>query len=102
MNSIGLFFFFKQKTAYEVRSSDWSSDVCSSDLWLSGRRERRWTKCWVFSPMRPALPGSFCIWRTDARPSSEEEGASISEPLLPQAYNEIGRASCGERVCQSV
>src|SRR3546814_14879977 len=27
-------FFFKQKTAYEMRSSDWSSDVCSSDLLL--------------------------------------------------------------------
>src|SRR3546814_4753574 len=40
-----LFFFFKQKTAYEMRISDWSSDVCSSDLAillvivrLSGRR----------------------------------------------------------------
>src|SRR3546814_19220805 len=39
------FFFFKQKTAYEMRISDWSSDVCSSDLatgvfeacWLLGR-----------------------------------------------------------------
>src|SRR3546814_12526571 len=29
-------FFFKQKTAYEMRISDWSSDVCSSDLWRSG------------------------------------------------------------------
>src|SRR3546814_18647111 len=29
-----LFFFFKQKTAYEMRISDWSSDVCSSDLGL--------------------------------------------------------------------
>src|SRR3546814_4158115 len=28
------FFFFKQKTAYEMRISDWSSDVCSSDLHL--------------------------------------------------------------------
>src|SRR3546814_8416648 len=28
------FFFFKQKTAYEMRISDWSSDVCSSDLTL--------------------------------------------------------------------
>jgi hypothetical protein len=27
-----LFFFFKQKTAYEIVSGDWSSDVCSSDL----------------------------------------------------------------------
>src|SRR3546814_8397231 len=29
-----LFFFFKQKTAYEMRIRDWSSDVCSSDLLL--------------------------------------------------------------------
>src|SRR3546814_10799890 len=29
---IVVFFFFKQKTAYEMRISDWSSDVCSSDL----------------------------------------------------------------------
>src|SRR3546814_4893123 len=36
-----MFFFFKQKTAYEMRISDWSSDVCSSDLEerQSGRRE---------------------------------------------------------------
>src|SRR3546814_10099883 len=32
-------FFFKQKTAYEMRISDWSSDVCSSDLQVG---ERRW------------------------------------------------------------
>src|SRR3546814_7160771 len=31
----GSFFFCKQKTAYDVRISDWSSDVCSSDLFLS-------------------------------------------------------------------
>src|SRR3546814_4486011 len=29
---LGFLFFFKQKTAYEMRISDWSSDVCSSDL----------------------------------------------------------------------
>src|SRR3546814_1877991 len=38
--SFVLFFFFKQKTAYEMRISDWSSDVCSSDLW--SRRDGRW------------------------------------------------------------
>ena len=27
-----VFFFFKQKTAYEIKECDWSSDVCSSDL----------------------------------------------------------------------
>src|SRR3546814_5441651 len=47
---VGVFFFFKQKTAYEMRISDWSSDVCSSDLFAGkllvgvlfaqGRREQ--------------------------------------------------------------
>src|SRR3546814_16344538 len=32
MMCVFFFFFFKQKTAYEMRISDWSSDVCSSDL----------------------------------------------------------------------
>src|SRR3546814_4277439 len=32
LNFFIIFFFFKQKTAYEMRISDWSSDVCSSDL----------------------------------------------------------------------
>src|SRR3546814_3061776 len=34
-----MFFFFKQKTAYEMRISDWSSDVCSSDLCGNSWRE---------------------------------------------------------------
>src|SRR3546814_1292431 len=33
-----LIFFYKQKTAYEMRISDWSSDVCSSDLARADRR----------------------------------------------------------------
>src|SRR3546814_2332010 len=41
-----MFFFFKQKTAYEMRISDWSSDVCSSDLvrwrWIL-QEARNWT-----------------------------------------------------------
>src|SRR3546814_15018918 len=36
MCSICIFFFFKQKTAYEMRISDWSSDVCSSDISTCG------------------------------------------------------------------
>src|SRR3546814_6821032 len=36
-----VFFFFKQKTAYEMRISDWSSDVCSSDL--GGARHQEWS-----------------------------------------------------------
>src|SRR6058998_2565246 len=44
------FFFFKQKTAYEMVMSDWSSDVCSSDLSRRASRptrRRAWRKpCW--------------------------------------------------------
>src|SRR3546814_2354443 len=36
------FFFFKQKTAYEMRISDWSSDVCSSDLLAADHIDRGW------------------------------------------------------------
>src|SRR3546814_2969315 len=38
--ALSYFCFFKQKTAYEMRISDWSSDVCSSDL-VGGRRAFR-------------------------------------------------------------
>src|SRR3546814_10731226 len=41
-----LFFFFKQKTAYEVRISDWSSDVCSSDLILLQLRGTKVMNVW--------------------------------------------------------
>src|SRR3546814_13061944 len=44
-------FFFKQKTAYEMRISDWSSDVCSSDL--SFRRRRRPARRGLWRARRP-------------------------------------------------
>src|SRR3546814_9960567 len=40
-----LFFFFEQKTAYEMRISDWSSDVCSSDLGLYQVTQRDGARC---------------------------------------------------------
>src|SRR3546814_21039369 len=43
------FFFFKQKTAYEMRISDWSSDVCSSDLLATAQIDWR--------EIRPNLTG---------------------------------------------
>src|SRR3546814_5641728 len=41
---IDFYFFFKQKTAYEMRISDWSSDVCSSDLALVTEQHHRLAK----------------------------------------------------------
>src|SRR3546814_2956910 len=40
MMFVSFFFFFKQKTSYEMRISDWSSDVCSSDLRVDAGRWR--------------------------------------------------------------
>src|SRR3546814_12577139 len=49
-----LFFFVKQNTAYEMRISDWSSDVCSSDLPASCQGAR--------VEGRPRLPARACRW----------------------------------------
>src|SRR3546814_1167229 len=49
MRSSCVFFFFKQKTAYEMRISDWSSDVCSSDL--RGAGGHAGLRCWVCGPI---------------------------------------------------
>src|SRR3546814_1853426 len=100
---IVFFFFFKQKTAYEMRISDWSSDVCSSDL-------------------RPRLPlagephlgagldpggelevDRLAVGQRDAlhrlrRRVEEGNGEAIGDVGALQ----IGRASCRERVCQYV
>src|SRR3546814_967461 len=48
------FFFFKQKTAYEMRISDWSSDVCSSDLALTRKQDAIVSACRVFTAEQKA------------------------------------------------
>src|SRR3546814_6601026 len=55
-----MFFFFKQKTAYELRISDWSSDVCSSDLSLVFTRVSRENMC-VALPIGHPYSSQECI-----------------------------------------
>src|SRR3546814_2298079 len=50
------FCFFKQKTAYEMRISDWSSDVCSSDLWFHGAPIAQRNRSSVASPRKVKKP----------------------------------------------
>src|SRR3546814_2140644 len=60
MIDVSFCFFFKQKTAYDMRISDWSSDVCSSDLQVRGARigePVRKTRADV--PERPPLRSPF-------------------------------------------
>src|SRR3546814_8562220 len=67
------FFFFKQKTAYEMRISDWSSDVCSSDLAL----HRRQRLCGIERSPHLVLP---CV--DEARPGDDPavRGFAGSDP----------------------
>src|SRR5213079_242888 len=51
------FFFFKQKTAYEITTGDWSSDVCSSDLRRSRLRQRDLRHAQARAGERRQLPG---------------------------------------------
>src|ERR1044071_5124873 len=48
------FFFFKQKTAYEISTSDWSSDVCSSDLSTTSPSSLSASLCAAVAPTFPA------------------------------------------------
>src|SRR3546814_8639306 len=93
------FFFFKQKTAYEMRISDWSSDVCSSDLHRLERAiDNVIDNAISFSPDA----GLVCIAATrlgdEVHVRVDDDGPGID----PAHRDEIGRASCRERVCQYV
>src|SRR3546814_2563751 len=118
------FFFFKQKTAYEMRISDWSSDVCSSDL-SSGK--------YLFAARVIPYRGSWLDFEFDAKDIvnvriDRKRKLPVTsllyalgmnyEEILNHFYNrvswardpngwrvpfeQIGRASCRERVCTSV
>src|SRR3546814_12502574 len=80
---VSTFFFFKQKTAYDMRISDWSSDVCSSDL----------------EYVDDLLPVTRLLHVRDRAAATVGE-AGFGDFLV--GNGEIGRASCRERVCQYV
>src|SRR3546814_1530183 len=85
-DDMSFFFFFKQKTAYEMRISDWSSDVCSSDLHDARTQAVRARRKF---PARGALPP----------PHPRRAGRRPADLRFPA---QIGRAPCRESVCQYV
>src|SRR3546814_4286267 len=99
-------FFFKQKTAYEMRISDWSSDVCSSDLGTGtsgagiGLLPRGLP---VEIEARPVTticgPGIFL--RLAQRSLSRGKAWTVRERLI-DTLAELGSASWRERLCQYV
>src|SRR3546814_8998171 len=100
-----MFFFFKQKTAYEMRISDWSSDVCSSDLAGLGvahgdhdlAYSRNLDAVGLSVESNSAINGSGIAVTVGAW----ADGLLFRNLSLGLEY-QIGRASCRERVCQYV
>src|SRR3546814_3580177 len=96
LSNANFFFFFTQKTSYDMRISDWSSDVCSSDL-LMWQPPVAW-----FADPHLSLPTPITI-TDDGRIYGHaaqwgschigQEGVCVQPP-----HEEIGRASCRERV----
>src|SRR3546814_8719003 len=85
-------FFFKQKTAYEMRNSDWSSDVCSSDL--PDGRPRGW------DVRRPRGGGCALPPRADGGGNRHRPVAPRLPGLAPDLHGPVlldGRSGAGPR-----
>src|SRR3546814_9113190 len=102
---LGVFFVFKQKTAYEMRISDWSSDVCSSDLVGINLN--------ATAPFAGPFLAQFLQGGLDINPDTLAKFYALHMLLVPAGIMaliglhlylvvQIGRASCRERVCQYV
>src|SRR3546814_6141703 len=98
------FFFFKQKTAYELRISDWSSDVCSSDLFGEQNMDTEGLVGGVAddADFAAQLVGRQISGADHAEAAGGGDGGG--KPAIGDLAHagQIGRASCRERVCQYV
>src|SRR3546814_1158106 len=94
--------FFKQKTAYEMRISDWSSDVCSSDLKRGFGKERFVQQGGMaerFGQRFAAIAGNECKGHAFPRQGCRNliNGFSAQIGVKQSCIEQIGRASCRER-----
>src|SRR3546814_2557971 len=100
---VSFFFFFKQKTAYDMRISDWSSDVCSSDLIAQATAEslERVAKATQNPGGMDAVNLSVAERYVDAFKEVAQKNNTLILPAnMGDMGSKIGRASCRERVCQ--
>src|SRR3546814_3090297 len=96
------FLFFKQKTAYEMRISDWSSDVCSSDLRGIGNGMSLIIFISILSQF-PFVMGQ--VWASTVAAGRILRFVVVVAIFLFMVVaiiyvDQTGGASCGERVCQ--
>src|SRR3546814_18259044 len=120
-------FFFKQKTAYEMRISDWSSDVCSSDLRIDVARADYYPNISLSALVGfqslglgnlfdagskygnggaaislPVFDGGRIEGRPRGARADSDAAVATSDTPLIAAPREIGSVSCREGVCQYV
>src|SRR3546814_1283034 len=92
---------FKQKTSYERRISDWSSDVCASDLRPVARSKGSTFHAQLFL----AVAAPFQRIRPNHPTALDKFPAATQRRGPPKSFHgglQIGRAPCRERVCQYV
>src|SRR3546814_8922030 len=104
-----MFFFCKQKTAYEFRISDWSSDVCSSDLAASARHRSAASMSRSAGSRQKSRSRAACtreprVAATDGgsgRRSMAENRKDSAQLVNDDTFEgeKLGRAACRERVC---
>src|SRR3546814_5292412 len=96
-----VFFFVKQKTAYEMRISDWSSDVCSSDLAVFDQQLPE-ARCAVADRQFDRAARRVLHRVVDQVLGHLAQHQAVDGDMATRCRREIGRASCRERVCQYV
>src|SRR3546814_10910458 len=106
MCECGLCFFFKQKTAYEMRISDWSSDVCSPDLQdqttsAPAIKIKKYANRRLYNTATSSYVTleNLCQMVKDGQDFVVED-AKTGDDITRSV--QLGRASCRERVCQYV
>src|SRR3546814_2265597 len=96
---VQLFFVFKQKTAYDMRISDWSSDVCSSDLSAFSPRPQNLaatSECGTMSPRELGGAAILSGKKSLAEAVADYGAAAKAKLSNPAVTGEIGQASCRE------
>ena len=83
---MSIIFFFKQKTAYEIGTGDWSSDVCSSDLCSLGGAQDAFDRALSYAQEREQFGRALVEFQANQFRIADME------------TDQIGRASCRERV----
>src|SRR3546814_6199846 len=94
-----MFFFFKQKTAYEMRISEWSSDVCSSDLELAMHEGCKSLEYFKKKKGELDKDGFEKLIKEKCTPMRQDGPfieAGENDNLIVQRIEEIGRASWRE------